>query len=147
MPQLERDYIKTGKVRYGLRDLPLETIHRLAFKTAEATHCAGEQGKYWEAHDRFFANQGTLARKDLTAHAQALGLDVSAFDQCLDSGRHAERVRKDLGDAQKNGVTSTPSFLMGLTDPTGSQLRVVRRLRGAQPYEAFKEAIDSLLSR
>jgi len=124
----------------------LENIHKLAFKTAEATHCAGEQGKYWEAHERFFNNQATLGRKDLTAHAQALGLDVAAFDECVDSGRQAARVRKDLADSQKYGITSTPTFVLGLSDANGSQMKVVTRIRGSKPYEAFKEAIDSLLS-
>jgi protein-disulfide isomerase len=56
-------------------------------KAAEATHCAGEQGKYWEMHDNLFANQRELARADLSKHARTLGLDVAAYDQCLDTGK------------------------------------------------------------
>jgi len=82
----------------------------------------------------------------LTAHAQALGLDVAAFDQCVDSGVHAAKVRKDLADAQKYGITGTPTFVLGLSDPNGSQMKAVTKLRGSKSYEAFKEAIDSLLS-
>ena len=146
MPKIDEEYIKTGKVQYVLRDLPLESIHRFAFKAAEATHCAGDQGKYWELHDRFFANQSKLSRADLTAHAQAIGLDVAAFDKCVDGDKYTARVRKDVVEVQQAGGTGTPTFYLGLTDPAGKVVKSVRVLRGAQPYAAFKEAIDSLLS-
>ena len=128
-----------------MRDLPLESIHPLAFKAAEATHCAGDQGKYWEMHDRLFANQRELARKDLSKHAEALGLDVAAFDRCLDSGKQVARIRKDMAEAQRLQTTGTPTFFLGLTDPKGSQIKGTR-MAGAQPYEAFKAAIERLLS-
>ena len=128
-----------------VRDLPLESIHPLAVKAAEATHCAGEQGKYWEMHDRLFANQRELGRPDLSKHAQAIGLDVAAFDQCVDGGKAAARVRKDMAEAQKLQATGTPTFFLGVTDPNGSQIKGTR-MWGAQPYEAFKDALDRLLS-
>ncbi len=128
------------------RDFPLESIHRQAFKAAEASHCAGDQGKYWEMHDRLFANQKELARGDLSKHAQALKLDTAAFDQCLDSGKHATRIRLDQADAQMVKATGTPTFFLGLTDPGSPKIKAVTRLWGAQPYEAFKAAIEELLS-
>ena len=128
-----------------IRDFPLESIHPLAFKAAEATHCAGDQGKYWEMHDRLFGNQRELARKDLSKHAEALGLDVAAFDQCLDSGKHAGRIRKDMAEAQRLQTTGTPTFFLGLTDANGTQVKGTK-MSGAQPYDAFKAAIDRLLS-
>ncbi len=142
---MDRDYIQTGKLKYVLRDLPLEAIHPFAMKAAEATHCAGEQGKYWEMHDRLFANQREIARQDLSKHAQALGLDVPVFDQCMDAGKYEARIRKDLAEAQRLQATGTPTFFLGLTDPNSSQIKATR-LRGAQPYEAFKFAFDGLLS-
>jgi len=132
-------------VKYVVRDLPLESIHKLALKAAEATHCAGDQGKYWEMHDRLFASQRELARPDLSKHAQALGLDVAAFDQCVDSGKHEPRIRKDVAEAQRLQATGTPTFFLGLTEPKGSQIKGTRMV-GAQPYEAFKAAIERLLS-
>jgi protein-disulfide isomerase len=132
-------------VKYVLRDLPLESIHPFAFKAAEATHCAGDKGKYWEMHDRLFGNQRELARKDLSKHAEALGLDVAAFDQCLDSGKHAGRIRKDMAEAQRLQTTGTPTFFLGLTDANGTQVKGTK-MSGAQPYDAFKAAIDRLLS-
>jgi predicted DsbA family dithiol-disulfide isomerase len=117
----------------------------LAFKAAEATHCAGEQGKYWEMHHQLFANQRELARQDLSKHANTLGLDVTAFDQCLDTDKSAARIRKDLAQAQKVQATGTPTFFLGLTDSNGSQVKGTK-MSGAQPYEAFKAAIERLLS-
>src|SRR5262245_32664588 len=103
-----------------MREFPLESIHPLAFKAAEAALCAGDQGKYWNMHTRLFANQRALAPADLAAHAQALGLDQAAFDQCLEGGRKAPIVRRDLADGQKAGITGTPTFLLGVVDGKGT---------------------------
>ena len=128
-----------------LRDLPLEPIHPFALKAAEATHCAGDQGKYWEMHDRLFANQRELTRPDLSKHAQAIGLNVGTFDQCLDGGKSTPRVRKDLADAEKLQANGTPTFFLGLADGNGSQIKGTR-IVGAVPYQTFKETIDKLLA-
>jgi len=146
LPQIETEYIKTGKLKYVVRDFPLEAIHKEAFKAAEAAHCAGEQGKYWEMHDRLYNNQRALGPKDLPQHAQALGLDVPKFQQCLESGKHAARIRKDLEEGQQAGVTGTPGFFLGLTEPNDPRVKVLRVLKGAQPYSSFKNTIDALLS-
>jgi protein-disulfide isomerase len=125
--------------------MPLEAIHKNAFKAAEASHCAREQGKYWEMHDRLFTHQQELGREHLPKHAQALGLDVSAFEQCIDTGRYAGAIRKDLAEAQKLQATGTPTFFLGVTTSDGAQMKATR-LVGAQPYAVFKEAVDRLLS-
>lgn len=145
LPQIERDYVKTGKVKYVFRDFPIESIHKQAFKAHEAANCAREQGKYWEMHERLFANQRALGVKDLTRYAGALGLDVPTFERCLSSGKHAAEIRKDIADGAKAGVRGTPTFLLGLTEPDDSKVKAVRIIRGAQPYTRFKQAIDQLL--
>jgi protein-disulfide isomerase len=117
----------------------------MAMKAAEATRCAEEQGKYWEMHDRLFANQRELARPDLSKHAQALGLDVAAFDKCLDSEKTVDRIRKDITEAQNLQVTGTPTFFLGATDPNSSKIKGTR-MSGAQPYAAFKAAIERALA-
>ena len=146
MPQIETEYIKTGKLKYVALDFPLESIHKNAFKAAEAARCASDQGKFWEMHDRLFANQQALAPNNLPQHAQALELDVRKFQQCLDGGKYAADIRKDLAEGQKAGVTGTPGFFLGLTNPNDPKIKTLRVLKGAQPYASFKEAIDSLLS-
>ena len=129
-------------------DLPLESIHKQAFKAAEAAACAGDQGKYWEMHDQLFGNQKALAPEQLRTYAAELGLDLTDFDSCLESSKHAAAIRKDMAAARTAGLTSTPSFGIGFTDPKDpNKVKVVRTLRGAQPYTAFKTALDSLLSQ
>jgi len=96
-------------------------------------------------HDRLFANQQKIAQPDLPKHAEALGLDVAAFDKCMEGEKHAARIRKDMALAQSLQVTGTPTFFLGLTDPNGSQIKGVR-MSGAQPYPAFKDAVERLLS-
>ena len=145
-PQLDKDYIQTGKVKYVFRDLPLESIHKNAFKAAEASHCAGEQNKYWEMHDRLFANQNSLEPAMLTAHAQAVGADTKKFQACLDSGKYAADIRKDIAEANKYGITGTPTSVIGLTQPGDPKIKVLKVIRGAQNISAFRETLDGLLN-
>jgi protein-disulfide isomerase len=144
-PKIEQEYIRTGKIRYVFRDLPL-TIHQQAFKAAEATHCAGEQGKFWEMHDRLFQNQKALGASDLSQHAQALGLNGERFQQCLESGRFAAAIQKDVSQANDAGISGTPTFLLGLVQPNSSTVKIVKKIVGAKSYPDFKTSIDSLLS-
>jgi protein-disulfide isomerase len=145
LPQIASEYIDTGKVRLVLVDMPLESIHDKAFKAAEVTHCAADQGKFWEMHDRLFANQNAL--EPWTAHATELGLDVTAFEECVSSDRHAASVRADLALAEKAGASGTPSFVLAKTDPAEpSKVTGITFLRGAQAFNAFKTAIDGALA-
>ncbi len=145
MPQIVRDYVQAGKVRYVFRDFPIERIHKDAFKAAEAANCAGEQGKYWEMHDRMFANKNSLGLEQLHGHAEAIGLALPSFKECLDSGRQAGEVRQDVADGQKAGVRGTPTFFLGFADQGGSTIKASRLIRGALPYGEFKKALDGLL--
>jgi protein-disulfide isomerase len=119
-------------------------MHKLAFKAAEATHCAEEQGKYWEMHDRLFANQRAL--EPWSGHAEALGLDVAKFDECMQSDRMAAAVRRDMAQASKAGATGTPSFVLGTTDPADpTKVKGLAFIRGAVPFATFKTEIDKAL--
>ena len=124
-------------------DLPLESIHKNAFRAAEAANCAGEQGKYWEMHDQLFANQKTL--DSWSAHAEAVGLDAAQFDACLASGKHVPEIRGDMAQAQRAGVNGTPGFFLAMTEPGSTRVKSLKFLRGAQPFPAFKAEIDRLL--
>ncbi len=144
-PQVDRDYVKTGKVRYVIRDFPIVGLHPQAFKGHEAARCAGDQGKRWEMHRRLFADQKAMGPAELEAHAQALGLDLDKFRGCLGGDKYAAAVRRDLEDGNRAGVNGTPTFLLGHTDVKAPTVKVSRVMSGAQPYERFKEAIDALL--
>lgn len=147
LPQIERDYVKTGKVRYVLREFPLESMHKNAFKAAEAAKCAGEQGKYWQMHDRLFNNQAQIGAIELPKHAQAIGLNLSAFQECLDNGKQAAEIRKDMEDGQRAGVQGTPTFFLGAQDSTVQNIKVLSVIPGAYPYAQFKQAIEGALNQ
>lgn len=124
------------RLRIVWKDYPLSDIHPQAQKAAEAAWCAGEQGKYWEFHDRLFANQATLGMDGLKQHATAVGLEPIGFTSCMESGRYATRVKDGAELGRDLGVDSTPTaFING------------RRLTGAHPYEVFAEVIDDELAR
>lgn len=146
LPMIERDYIKTGKIKYVFRDFPLESIHPDALVASEAAACANDQGKYWEMHDRLFGNQTMLAAANMTVHAQAIGLETASFQQCLAGGKHKESIRKNMAEALSLGVTGTPTFFIGTISPNDSKVKVLRALKGAAPYANFKEVLDGLLA-
>jgi protein-disulfide isomerase len=147
-PQLVTDSVETGKLKYVLREFPLAQIHPQAVKAAEAALCAGDQGKYWDINEVFFANQRNLGIDEIKAHAEGLGLDLASFSECLDGDKYAQQVQGDLQDGMKAGVRGTPTFFLGLTDPADeTKFRATAVLRGAQSYSAFKRAIDGLIAK
>jgi len=124
--------------------MPLENIHKQAFAAAEATHCAEEQGQFWEMYERLFANQRAI--EPVAGHAEALGLDVEAFEACMESDRHAEAIRQDMKVARSAGATGTPSFVVAKTDPDNpAKVTGITFIRGAQSYDRFKSALDEAL--
>jgi protein-disulfide isomerase len=123
------------RVRLVYRHYPLPN-HPNARPAAEAAACANEQGKFWEYHDRLFANQAHLAAGDLKQHAAELGLDAAAFAACVDSRKFQKDVDADMDAAQALGVSGTPHFFIN-----------GRPLSGAQPFESFKAVIDDELAR
>lgn len=146
MPQIVRDYVKTGKVKYVSGDFPIEEIHPQALKAAQAAACAGEQGKYWEMREQLFKNQSALGQGELSLHAQAVGLSVLPFQRCLFSDKYDARFREGREVAGELGVSGTPSFVIGLTDADGSKMQVLKVIVGAQPYANFKGVLDRLMT-
>lgn len=144
LTEIERDYIQTGKVRYVFRDFPLE-FHKQAPKASEAANCAGEQGKYWEMHDKLFENQNALMVDKLKQYGAEIGLESDPFNACLDSGKYAEEINRDIEDGKKAGVSGTPSFFIGKSQGKSKEI-IGKRIVGARPFESFKQVIDVLLA-
>ncbi|MDA2934697.1 thioredoxin domain-containing protein [Acidobacteria bacterium AH-259-D05] len=107
---LKQDYGE--KVRLVFRQFPLNRIHPHAQKAAEASLCAADQGKFWEMHDLMFEDQSSLKVADLEAKAKSLGVDSDVFENCLSSGKYAERVRQDVAEGTAVGVTGTPAMFI-----------------------------------
>jgi protein-disulfide isomerase len=144
MPALVRNYVESGKLRYAYRDFPSAGLHPYATKAAQAARCAGDQGKYWPMHDRLFANQQELQAEKLPEHAEAIGLDVKRFRECLEQGRYAAAVQKDVEQGQQLGVTGTPTIVIGLSDD--KQVKEAVIIRGALPLQTFTAEIDKFLT-
>ena len=98
-------------VRMVFRDFPL-SFHPRAVPAAVAANCAGEQGQYWEMHNRLMSNQRALEDADLTAHAEALKLDLAKWNTCREDPAQAAEVMKDFEDGQEVGVSGTPTFFI-----------------------------------
>ena len=144
-PRLDSDYVKSGKIRYYFRDLPLPA-HPQALLAALASRCAGDQGKFWEMHERLFANQNALGPEALKQHAAAVGLDAARFNECLSSGKYRNAVARSLASAERMHIDGTPAFLVGIVDPNGEVVRVAQVMLGAKDYQEFKAALDGALA-
>lgn len=146
LPQLVKEYVDTGKLRYAFRDFPLEQIHPNAVKAAEAARCAAEQDKdkFWPMHDQLFANQKDLQAEKLPEYAKAVGLDDAKLKACVDSGKYTSAVRDDLAVGTKLDIHGTPTFVLGVSN--GDQVKNAVLIRGAQSFDSFKAEINKLLS-
>lgn len=137
-----------GKIAWVYRYYPLD-IHPKAPKEAEALECAAELGgeeMFWKYLDKLFvttpANNGLDPAK-LPAMASELGLDTSAFNNCLASGKYAERVNEDKKDAATYGVDGTPNtFFMKMNR---GKLTMLKPINGAQPKETVQAIVDSAM--
>lgn len=143
-PELQRQFVSTGQIKYVVRNLPLAALHPKTLKAAEAAECAGLQGRYWEMHDRIFANQRAMDVTDFVGHSQQLALDVGGFETCLAEGRTKSRVQEDLDEAKRLGLTGTPVFFIG-TDEGDGVVRITHKIAGAHPFPIFQEALLRIL--
>src|SRR5215831_21252985 len=105
-------------------------------EAAEAAMAANAQGKFWEMHDKMFANQAALDRPSLDKYAQEIGLNMNKFKEAVDKEKGKERIKRDVDDAAKFGARGTPNFFIN-----------GRNFRGAQPVEAFKAVIDEEIKK
>jgi protein-disulfide isomerase len=142
LPQIRKAYVDTGKVKFVFRDYPL-SFHEHAAKAAEAAECAGDQGMYWEMHDILFENHENLEAEAIPAYAEQVGLFMPDFLFCLESGKNAAEVQQDIQDGKQAGVSSTPSFFIGVTRKDGRIKGTL--LKGAKPFDAFRKLIEEKL--
>ena len=140
-PQLKARYVDTGKVRFASRDLPLP-FHAYAVPAAVAARCAGQQGKFFEYREALFRGQGHLPEAPYEAIAARFGLDVEQFKACRQDKAVESSVRADATLASANGISSTPSFVIG-REVDGQFVGDV--VSGAQPFEVFSRQVEALL--
>ncbi len=131
--QLEKDY--EGKLRVVMKQHPLD-FHPHAKPAALAALAAGEQGKYWEMHNKLFANQQALEDAQIEGYARDLGLDLAKWKADMQSPKFQTRIASETSQALQLGASGTPAFFIN-----------GKKLSGAQPIEKFKEIIDAELSK
>jgi len=141
-PRLRADYIETGKVRFLYRDFP-RGFQGPGLDAAVAARCAGNQGRYWQMHDRLFGDDRRLGPADLQRHAQTIGLDLPLFSKCLEEAPHTDAIRRDREEGVRLGFVGTPGFVLLRTQGTGQQRPIA--IPGAVPFKVFQEQIDRLL--
>jgi protein-disulfide isomerase len=139
-PELKKNYIDTGKVRFYSRDMPLD-FHPDAMRAAEAARCASDQGQFWRLRDVMGANPNKLDMDSLVADVTNLKMDVKAFRACVESEKYKSAVQTDVMEAMKIGANGTPTFVVGKSTPDGvdGELMV-----GAQPYPMFDQKLQEL---
>jgi len=109
-----------SRIRFVFRQFPVADLHPYAEKAAEASECAAEQNKFWEAQRLFYGNQSHLSVSSLKRDAAQMGLDVERFDSCLASGEMSVRVKRDIEDGRALGVQLTPTMFLGREEVVGA---------------------------
>jgi protein-disulfide isomerase len=122
------------QIRWVFKDFPLER-HQGAREAAEAAHCAGEQGQFWEFHDRIInAEEKNTDAEMLTDMAESLGLNKKQFERCLNRGQHRSRIEKDIQTGKKAGISAIPTYILN-----------GKMISGAVSFDEFKQKIDDEL--
>lgn len=135
--QLKTEYVDTGQVRFVFRNLAF--LGDESVWAAEAAECAKDQGRFWEYHDKIFAEQGAensgmLSMDNLKEFAASLELDTARFDECLDTHEHRDQVQAERAEAQRRQINATPTLLVN------GQL-----IQGGANYDTLRAAIEAAL--
>lgn len=144
MPMLEQDHVATGRLRYVFMEYPAERNLPISLEASNAALCADDQGRYSEMRRRLYANPMSLDAAGYRQHAQSLGLDVSAFADCIEQAPHAERIREHVALGRQLGVRGTPTFFFAVLSEDDGSLQLVRRVTGAQPMDLFERELRTL---
>lgn len=136
-PQIKRDYIDTGKVKFVYGDLAF--LGEESIQSARAARCAGEQGKFWQYHDTLFEKQGienggSFSDENLIKFAKNLGLNISAFNSCLSSDKYSKEIVDLKNLVNTYGMTGTPTTLVD-----------GKLIKGAVPYQNISQIIEEAL--
>ncbi len=143
---LVSEYVNTGKAKFIWKDYAF--LGQESLWAAEAARCANDQGKFWQYHDYTYTHQGqensgAFSKLNLKKFAQALGLNMAQFNNCLDSGKYTAFIQQETQQGSTYGVSGTPAtFVNGrlVADANGNSV-------GAAPFSVFKSVIDQELSK
>ena len=140
-PDLRKNYIDAGKIRWRFIDFPLN-VHRNTWFASRAAACADEQGKFWPFHDLLYQTQDQWNSeatdkpdKFMKQLGRQLGLNASQFDQCVDTKKYQAKIQAHLKIAEDRKIMQTPTFFVG-----------ARAVVGANSYDEFAKILDSALA-
>src|SRR5438105_2363977 len=139
-PDLRKNYIDSGKVRFYVLNLPLG-FHPNALSAAEAGKCADEQGKFWKMFDLMQSNPTQLEFKNLIAYAEKVGLNIPVFKDCLESQKYKDQIQQRAIQAETMGARGTPAFVIGKSTPSGVDGVL---FIGAENYSYFENILKGL---
>ena len=146
LPTIMEEYIEKGTVKLVFRDFPIQSIHPNAVPASVAAECANEQGKFKQMHDILFEKQNEWSNLEtvyaielFNQYSEQINLEQEQFSSCLSTAKYVKEIQNDLDDGRTYGVTGTPGFFIG-----NQQIGFVE-LKGAQPFESFKNVIDRQL--
>jgi len=140
--QVRRELVETSKIRYAFRHFPLEKVHFNAIAAARAAECAAYQGKFWEMRAQLFERQPEIGRAFWVSDSEKIGLQPAIFEDCVRKEPGDSRIQADQAEANRLGVTVTPTFLIGVAE--GNAVRILRKIEGAHPSKVFTEGVAAL---
>lgn len=140
--QIIKAYVDSGKLRYTVKDLPLD-FHPNAMGAAQAARCAGDQKQFWKMRDTLIAKADKLSPDEITGYAKSLQLNMATFKSCMDSGKYKAIVQKEATEANALNISGTPSFVIGVSTPDGVDGMV---FVGAQPFADFETKFKEALA-
>ena len=143
-PEILKNYVDTGKLRYVIVDYPLPG-NIPATAAAEAVHCASDQGKFRDMHEIIMSQQESL--NDLNSLASFIDLDMDKFKSCMESKKYEAVVNENIEIGVNLKIPSVPNFIIARVDPENpAKVTGISYIRGAKPYAYFKHEIDSALA-
>jgi protein-disulfide isomerase len=143
LPSVKRDLIESGVIRYIPFHFPITEVHPNAAAAASAAECAGQQGRFWQMHERLFADPKALSRSRFLHYAKELNLDVTNFENCLTDKAVEASVQADLSLGKQLRVVGTPTFFLGAVKADGS-IDLRRRIYGTPTLELLTEEVEKV---
>jgi len=144
MPNLKREYINPGLVKFVHKDLPL-SFHSQAIRAASATRCTSTQNQYWELYDAIFSQQDCLNCKGVLSIAKEQRLDTKAMAKCMKRDSTLKIIATNTSEARLNDIRATPTFIIGPTRNDGKHDGTV--IEGAVSWSTFKAAINQQIEK
>ena len=142
LPQLKKDYVNTGLVRFIHKDLPLP-FHPQAKPAAAAARCAGEQNRYWEIYGALFDQQQCMSCKGAEGIAREQQIDTSALKACMGRESTKALINANISEATLHNIRATPTFVIGPTRSDGRHTGDI--VEGALPWPDFKTLVEAQL--